>query len=735
MRMFGIVGFTYVTGLIAASFLGLYPSLVMAGAFLFALILILLFVKGQHRVHYAAAALAAAALAAVAAFGVFSLNDVQTRRQEVLNGLTCTVEGVIVSKAETQTGKYRYQVKTTRIDCSGREDLPQSVVLSVTPPADQTYELHQTVRFTDTLQTQFSTLNPFGRPVLSIRGIKGGLLTVTGFQDSLGAKMDALKARMQAAASPYLDENTARILEGVTFGGTDGFPRELTLTFRQGGILHVFSVSGFHLAVLAQAVMSLLSALRINKKAASLATVGFTVFFMMLVGFRYAVIRAGVMTILRYLAPLFGREADSLNSLGFAALLVALIDPASVYDTGFLLSFSATLGILLCASRIKSFLTLRLRLKRRFWIGCASLLAVSVSATLFTLPVMILTFDELSLVGLLANVLLTPLFFVLLCGGFLFYLICMIPFLSFLCPFFGSVLTVCVNLVVKSLSLLVKLPYSTLPLGYDFIPLWLACTGVILGAGVLLTRRKVRVTALCITASLLLLFSGVISSLACNHNVIEVDVITSYNGTCVLVRDRSTASVVIVKGDRYLFSSLSRELFGKGVKRLTTLAVLEDSASASGCGADIVSSFPTGRAVFPEESVSMMSLAAACRRTGTLTASTRRMDLTVSPRITLSIDPDPQTGEAGAVVQTPFTRLGIGADYDALTRLEAACQLDAGITCGGGELDLYALSAPVLINALPEQLHLYTDKQYCAPGQQSIVRLLIRDASFTLKPQ
>ncbi len=178
----------------------------------------------------------------------------------------------------------------------------------------------------------------------------------------------------------------------MTFGGTDGFPRELTLTFRQGGILHVFSVSGFHLAVLAQAVMSLLSALRINKKAASLATVGFTVFFMMLVGFRYAVIRAGVMTILRYLAPLFGREADSLNSLGLAALLVALIDPASVYDTGFLLSFSATLGILLCASRIESFLTLRLRLKRRFWIRCASLLAVSVSATLFTLPVMILTF-------------------------------------------------------------------------------------------------------------------------------------------------------------------------------------------------------------------------------------------------------------------------------------------------------------------------------------------------------
>lgn len=727
MRIFACLGFTYVITLLAAAYLGFYPSLVLAAACLIALIFILLFVKPPFRL-----SLAAAALAAVAAFGVYAVQYKVTEQQKLLDALPCTVEGTIVSQAETRSGLQRYEVKTSSIQSPGVTGLPQRVTLSVTPPAGEDFAPHQTVSLTATLQVEESTRqNPFGEPLFSVQALRLEDMKITGLDRSLGYYMDEAKNAMLSAAAPHLDEQAAGVLEGIVFGGTNGLPQELTFVLNQGGVRHVFSVSGFHLAILAQALMLLLTACRVNKRLASGIVILFVLGFMALVGFSYPILRAGIMTILAYLAPLFGREADPLNSLGLAALLIALIDPASVYDLGFLLSFSATLGILLCAGRISGWLTERLRLKNKFLKGCAGLFAVSLSANLFTLPVTILTFPSLSLVGLAANILLYPLFFLLLCGGLVFYLICLVPFLSFLAQGMGWVLTLCVTVLVKVLTVLVDLPYSSLPLRYDFVPLWLAAAGIIAGIGIFLSRRKVRVTSLCILCSAVILLSGVVSSLVCNHNVIELAVINSYNGVCVLTRDRSSASLIVLKGDRYLAGCVSDELLGKGVARLQTVAVLPDDEEAASAAADMIASFPTSQAVYLTESVNSAPLAAACRREGTTPVPLKSAEITINSNIRLRLLPVP--GGYGATVDTAGVPVGIAETIASLDHLENSGSLSAAITSDADGEDLDALLSPVVVNALSEQQTVYTPKQYFAPGQRTVTRLLFRGSTLTVQ--
>jgi len=119
---------------------------------------------------------------------------------------------------------------------------------------------------------------------------------------------------------------------------------------------------------------------------------------MIVTGFGFSVIRAGIMLIILNAAKILGREKTSINSLMVAAGLIVLSNPYSVFDIGFEFSFFATLGILLFSERLNKVLLSKLKFKY-----LCSLISTTLSAQVFTVPIAILYYNTFSVYSVLAK--------------------------------------------------------------------------------------------------------------------------------------------------------------------------------------------------------------------------------------------------------------------------------------------------------------------------------------------
>ena len=137
--------------------------------------------------------------------------------------------------------------------------------------------------------------------------------------------------------------------------------------------------------------------------------------YTMLSGGGPAAIRAGLMGILLVLAPRLRRFYNVYTAMALSALLMSFFDPFVLWDTGFLLSFIGTLGILLFTPLFQHFFRFLERLPLGFHI--AEIVSVTLAAQVATLPIFALSFNQISFVAALANLASVPLLGVLLALG------------------------------------------------------------------------------------------------------------------------------------------------------------------------------------------------------------------------------------------------------------------------------------------------------------------------------
>ncbi len=214
----------------------------------------------------------------------------------------------------------------------------------------------------------------------------------------------AVKRWAVDAITARLPETSGALLAGLLLGERSALPPQSDEAFRRAGVYHILAVSGFNVALLAGAVFGGLAIGGIPRRGAAVVAAVVLVGFALVVGGQPSVLRATVMGLLLLAALLLDRESQLLNALALAVLALLLWRPGDLWEPGFQLSFAATAGIVYLTPRLTA------AMAERGWPGwLATAVAVSVGAQAAVTPLMLAHFNQLSLIGVGANLAVVPL--------------------------------------------------------------------------------------------------------------------------------------------------------------------------------------------------------------------------------------------------------------------------------------------------------------------------------------
>lgn len=306
-----------------------------------------------------------------------------------------------------------------------------------------------------------------------------------------------LNSKFEDALYDELSIKTADFSSALLLGNKYALSYEVKDLFRTCGISHIVVVSGLHLSIITSVAAYILRRFTSNKYVFA-GILCFTVIgFGALTGFGFSVRRAMIMQLVLILSSMFRRRADALNSLGLAALIILIPNPLAIADVGLQLSFLSTLGIVLWCKKLSDPIIEKAE-KLKFFTLCLvnkllRLIVVTfcttLCATVFTLPVTVLTFNRVSGVSLITNMVVAPfmtvvLVLVALCG--VFHFIPFMPFLSDICAFFierfySELISFC-----ESIS---KLPFSYINTEDSYFLYWIIFTVGLSLTGTLIIKK------------------------------------------------------------------------------------------------------------------------------------------------------------------------------------------------------------------------------------------------------
>lgn len=214
------------------------------------------------------------------------------------------------------------------------------------------------------------------------------------------------------------------VLKALIVGDRTAISAEMQQAFNRAGVGHLLAISGLHIGIVATVAFFVFQflATRINlllwrawsRKSAALLAVLPVLIYGVIAGFSPSTQRAVIMVAIFLLTFLFESEQDSLNTLSLAALVILVIHPPSLFSISFQLSFAAVLAIIYGLSRLQHPRPQRQTRAaknglERLGSIFLSFLLVSFLAICGSLPLVAYYFNQVSLIGLAANLFVVPL--------------------------------------------------------------------------------------------------------------------------------------------------------------------------------------------------------------------------------------------------------------------------------------------------------------------------------------
>jgi competence protein ComEC len=230
-----------------------------------------------------------------------------------------------------------------------------------------------------------------------------------------------VKSYLDEFVATNLPAREAALLRGLLIGERGEIPSELRDDFAKLGVIHILAVSGLHVGFIMIIFMGVFGFFRVPNWARVFLTLLGLLFYAFLTNLKPPVVRASIMGGILLLGTLLERKTDVINTLALAALVILIINPMELFQSGFQLSFAAVASIVYIYPKLRGFNYFRKFLQKHqgnaFVRYPVELLLVSAAAFIGTLPFTILYFNRLPRISLPANLLVVPLSFCSLASG------------------------------------------------------------------------------------------------------------------------------------------------------------------------------------------------------------------------------------------------------------------------------------------------------------------------------
>ena len=280
-----------------------------------------------------------------------------------------------------------------------------------------------------------------------------------------------------------LQKDEANLCIGLLIGDRTNISKQIEEDFKNSNLTHMLAVSGSHFTYIILAISFVNKGIK-RKRLGQIIMIIVIILFMNLTGNTASVVRSGIMAIYIILASIFHKRADIWTSMAVAIIIQLINNPYAIFDIGLQLSYGGVIGIVVFNKNILSKILyidnytkikinekiqknnkykmqeinnteIKLSKVKKYIIEAS---AVTISANIVIIPIMMYHFNTISFTFLISNLLVGPILgFVVIFGFILIFLSFILN--SFLMPFF-FILNILISIILYIAHICANLPFS-----------------------------------------------------------------------------------------------------------------------------------------------------------------------------------------------------------------------------------------------------------------------------------
>lgn len=503
------------------------------------------------------------------ALGVLSYSvayRLQVEPAKQLVNHTAKLTATITAEPYCRNSRHYYTVKTKEITVTDDtiKNIPKSIKLRLSASESLECEIYDDIE----LQVKFKETN---KSRFNHHNIACGFYIDADLEENSVKRLDSetipwysfvytIRENVYHKLLSVLDKDSSALLMALLLGDKSAMDKSVQESFREAGLSHIIVVSGLHLSIISGFIFKAFSCFIKDKKIPAGITMAMILIYVVITGFTYSVIRSAVMNII-YLGSYFvHRKSSSINSLGLAGLLITGVNPLSITNLSFILSFLATLGIIALEERIRkrlfAFLPHQASDKRLWYInkpaeyiiGCVS---VSTSATLFTLPIAVFVFESFNTYFLLSNLAVIALAPAIIVLGIFIVAMLYIPFMLPVAELLANLEGDLCGFLIHTSDFVSQLPMAVISAGSFTIKLGMVAIIAIVAIFFVVQGFRVKsaglCTAVCICAYTVIMSLGYLFT----SNFMVLQVIDTGGGVAIIDVSPNGINVLSCGGDIY----------------------------------------------------------------------------------------------------------------------------------------------------------------------------------------
>ena len=300
-----------------------------------------------------------------------------------------------------------------------------------------------------------------------------------------------------------LSDNEFGVAAAILLGYDDKLADEVRKNYVAAGSMHILCVSGMHVGIIYLLASFLLGFLNRKKWQVTLKQVLLLFliwFYALIAGLSPSILRSALMISFVIIGEVIRRKGFIVNSIAASAFILLCINPNNLFELGFLLSYSAVVGIVVLQHPIYDLLYVKNKLLDKAW----EITAVALAAQVATIPYTLFYFNQFTTYFWLSNLFMTPISFVVVISGMVLLMVSWIPYVNTLVGYLVWGAVYVMNwLVAKIESLPLSIVKGLYVSDFEFAMLLLAFVLLLL----LVTLRRRRLFIAMLSAVLLFMVS------------------------------------------------------------------------------------------------------------------------------------------------------------------------------------------------------------------------------------